>query len=284
MVVSRPSGKRGQQVSKESANRSFDDLARGLAEGSISRRRALKLFAGTAIAALIPSRALAGGHGKPEKCDDPCICHRPPGNPQNAQTLCIPKKAREAHLKNHPSTPAVRAGGLRVRRRPRRRPRRLRLPLPLRRLLLPRPRLRRRLCAYRMAAPAPPTLSAVAELSAPTASVAPRMSGPITAFHAPATVSAAAVSAIHSALLAVPSARIAAALAAPALPANRAVSESLARTEPPVAPTLARAAPTTVTAVAVSPAVPPASPASADANCDSLPNGFPCTRSGLSAL
>jgi hypothetical protein len=32
----------------------FDELARSLAEGSISRRRALKLFAGTAIAALIP--------------------------------------------------------------------------------------------------------------------------------------------------------------------------------------------------------------------------------------
>ena len=38
---------------------SFDELARSLAEGSLSRRRALKLFAGTAIAALIPSRAMA---------------------------------------------------------------------------------------------------------------------------------------------------------------------------------------------------------------------------------
>jgi hypothetical protein len=37
----------------------FDELARSLAEGSISRRRALKLFAGTALAALIPSRAMA---------------------------------------------------------------------------------------------------------------------------------------------------------------------------------------------------------------------------------
>src|SRR5215208_4618385 len=37
----------------------FDELARSLAEGSISRRRALKLFAGTAIAALIPARAMA---------------------------------------------------------------------------------------------------------------------------------------------------------------------------------------------------------------------------------
>jgi hypothetical protein len=91
-------------MATETPERSFDELAKGLAEGSISRRRALKLFAGSAIAALIPSRALAGGHGhgKPEKCNDPCICHRPPGNPNNAQTLCIPKKAREAHLKNHP--------------------------------------------------------------------------------------------------------------------------------------------------------------------------------------
>ena len=88
-------------MATEPTERAFDALAKGLAEGSLSRRRALKLFAGTAIAALIPSRALAGGHGEPEKCNDPCICHRPPGNPNNAQTLCIPKKAREAHLKNH---------------------------------------------------------------------------------------------------------------------------------------------------------------------------------------
>jgi hypothetical protein len=57
-------------VSQESTNRSFDDLARAMAEGSLSRRRALKLFAGTALAALIPSRALA---------DDDCVrvCHVP---------------------------------------------------------------------------------------------------------------------------------------------------------------------------------------------------------------
>ena len=40
----------------------FDELARSLAEGSISRRGALKLFAGTAIAALIPSRGDGGDH------------------------------------------------------------------------------------------------------------------------------------------------------------------------------------------------------------------------------
>jgi hypothetical protein len=104
-------------MARRTTERSFDELARGLVEGSISRRRALKLFAGTAIAALIPSRALAGGHGhggghgKPEKCKDPFICHRPPGNPNNAQTLCIPKKAREAHLKNHPLDTCGPCGG-----------------------------------------------------------------------------------------------------------------------------------------------------------------------------
>jgi hypothetical protein len=46
-------------VSQQTTNHSFDDLARAVAEGSISRRGALKLFAGSAIAALIPSRALA---------------------------------------------------------------------------------------------------------------------------------------------------------------------------------------------------------------------------------
>jgi hypothetical protein len=104
-------------MARRTTERSFDELARGLVEGSISRRRALKLFAGSAIAALIPSRALAGGHGhggghgKPEKCKDPFICHRPPGNPNNAQTLCIPKKAREAHLKNHPLDTCGPCGG-----------------------------------------------------------------------------------------------------------------------------------------------------------------------------
>ena len=37
----------------------FDELARGLASGSVSRGRALKLFAGAVVGALIPSRALA---------------------------------------------------------------------------------------------------------------------------------------------------------------------------------------------------------------------------------
>src|SRR5215211_3434176 len=66
---------------------SFDDLARALAEGSISRRGALKLFAGTALAALIPSRALAQ-----EKV---IICHKP-GTPDE-QTIEVSQRAVASH-------------------------------------------------------------------------------------------------------------------------------------------------------------------------------------------
>jgi hypothetical protein len=86
-------------VSQQTTNRSFDDLARALAEGSISRRRALKLFAGTALAALIPSRALA---------DDDCVrvCHVPKTatgecDEANARTLCVSKRERRRHLNKH---------------------------------------------------------------------------------------------------------------------------------------------------------------------------------------
>jgi hypothetical protein len=76
-------------VSQESTNRSFDELARGLADGSISRRRALKLFAGTAIAALIPSRALAQQQKE-------TICHKP-GTPAE-KTKEVPQSAVDGHL------------------------------------------------------------------------------------------------------------------------------------------------------------------------------------------
>ena len=88
-------------MSQQTTNRSFDDLARALAEGSLSRRRALKLFAGTAIAALIPSRALAD--------DDECvrICHVPRTSTgecdeANAETRCVSRRERRRHLENHP--------------------------------------------------------------------------------------------------------------------------------------------------------------------------------------
>jgi hypothetical protein len=67
----------------------FDDLARGLAEGSISRRGALKLIAGTAIASVIPSRALA-------RQQKETICHKP-GTPAE-KTMEVPHSAVEGHL------------------------------------------------------------------------------------------------------------------------------------------------------------------------------------------
>jgi hypothetical protein len=82
-------------VSQQTTNRAFDDLARALAEGSISRRGALKLFAGTAIAALIPSRALA-------QSKLVTICHVPPGNPANAHTITVGEAAAQRHLEQHP--------------------------------------------------------------------------------------------------------------------------------------------------------------------------------------
>jgi hypothetical protein len=54
----------------------FDELARAVADGSLSRRRALKLFAGTAIASLIPSRALADDDDHDDECFVP-VCHVP---------------------------------------------------------------------------------------------------------------------------------------------------------------------------------------------------------------
>src|SRR5215217_1226926 len=74
-----------------SSDRSFDDLARALAEGSISRRRALKLFVGSALAALIPSRALA----QPKKV---AICHKP-GTPEE-KTMEVPKSAVDGHVRH----------------------------------------------------------------------------------------------------------------------------------------------------------------------------------------
>jgi cytoskeletal protein RodZ len=72
-----------------SSDRSFDDLARAVAEGSLSRRRALKLFAGTALAALIPSRALA----QQQKVT---ICHKP-GTPEE-KTIEVSQSAVDRHL------------------------------------------------------------------------------------------------------------------------------------------------------------------------------------------
>ena len=77
-------------MSQQTTDRSFDDLARALAEGSISRRRALKLFAGTAIAALIPSRALAQQKA--------IICHKP-GTPDE-KTIEVSESAVASHQRH----------------------------------------------------------------------------------------------------------------------------------------------------------------------------------------
>ena len=90
-------------MAREMSERSFDDLARGLAEGSISRRRALGLFASSAIAALLPStRALAD-----DDHDGYTVCHVP-GRPPNcecsrARTIRgLSRRERNRHLRNHP--------------------------------------------------------------------------------------------------------------------------------------------------------------------------------------
>jgi hypothetical protein len=45
-----------------------------------------------------------GHHGKPSHHqyeEKITICHRPPGNPSNGQTLTLPRSGAEAHLRNH---------------------------------------------------------------------------------------------------------------------------------------------------------------------------------------
>ena len=104
MAAEEHNGGRSPSDSPTKVDHSFDDLARAMAEGSISRRRALKLFAGTAIAALIPSRALA------DDDDDDCvrICHVPFDRETEecdfakAQTRCVSRRERRRHLENHP--------------------------------------------------------------------------------------------------------------------------------------------------------------------------------------
>jgi hypothetical protein len=45
-----------------------------------------------------------GNNGKPANHqyeEKVTICHRPPGNPSNGQTLTLPRSGAEAHLSNH---------------------------------------------------------------------------------------------------------------------------------------------------------------------------------------
>ena len=82
--------------------------------GTERSRRSLLRAAGAGIAA---SAGFAGSSAAEEMSNVakeykyPClkghrrrvtICHRPPGNPENGQTLRLPRKAARKHLSNHP--------------------------------------------------------------------------------------------------------------------------------------------------------------------------------------
>jgi hypothetical protein len=69
---------------------SFDELARGLVNGRLSRRRALKLFIAAALSSLVPARFAAA---TPDKVT---ICHKP-GTPAE-KTMYLPESAIPGHL------------------------------------------------------------------------------------------------------------------------------------------------------------------------------------------
>jgi hypothetical protein len=57
------------------------------------------LFGLSAVSAV--EKARAAGGCDPSNTRTTTICHVPPGNPQNAQTLCVGNSAVKAHLTNH---------------------------------------------------------------------------------------------------------------------------------------------------------------------------------------
>ena len=65
----------------------FDEIAHGLVNGSLSRRRALKLFAATALTSLVPARFAAG------KTEKVTICHK-------GKTITVGAPAVDAHLRH----------------------------------------------------------------------------------------------------------------------------------------------------------------------------------------
>ena len=65
----------------------FDELARDLVNGSLSRRRALKLFAATALTSLVPARFAAA------KAEKVTICHK-------GKTITVGAPAVAAHLRH----------------------------------------------------------------------------------------------------------------------------------------------------------------------------------------
>ena len=83
---------------------SFDELTRALASGSISRRRALKLFGASVLASVIPARfAFAGVPGNPHPCPPPdqdkvCICHYTGSASNPFVRICVSENAVPAHI------------------------------------------------------------------------------------------------------------------------------------------------------------------------------------------
>jgi hypothetical protein len=59
-------------VSQESTNRSFDDLARGLANGSISRRKAIKFIAATTLGGILGLSGIGTAFAKNKTCAQWC--------------------------------------------------------------------------------------------------------------------------------------------------------------------------------------------------------------------
>ncbi len=56
---------------------------------------------------------LVDGSGSPVRCADgkkALICHRPPGNPRSAHTLCVGAPAVSAHLAQHGDAPGICSG------------------------------------------------------------------------------------------------------------------------------------------------------------------------------
>jgi hypothetical protein len=83
-------------VSEESTNRSFDELARGLASGSISRRKALRLMGAALVGGVLASvpRVAAAQ----EVCPDASACcsceYEDPDTSEITRRKCFPQTTR----------------------------------------------------------------------------------------------------------------------------------------------------------------------------------------------
>src|SRR5215208_786802 len=78
--------------------RRFDELARDLASGNISRRRALSYFLASTVAALLPARfADAAGRQYPQKVT---ICHRTHSWQNPWVRIRVSTNALNAHLRH----------------------------------------------------------------------------------------------------------------------------------------------------------------------------------------